>query len=38
MLGQMLLIIPQHQRVVAWQAASGLGQENAMEFACQYDG
>lgn len=38
MLGQMLLIIPRHQRVVAWQAASGLGQENAMEFACQYDG
>ena len=38
MLGQMLLVIPQHRRVVAWQAASGQGQENAMEFACQYDG
>ena len=37
MLGQMLLVIPQHRRAVAWQAATGLGQENAMDFACQYD-
>jgi len=37
MLGQMLLVIPQHRRAVAWQAATGLGQENAMEFACRYD-
>lgn len=38
MLGQMLLVIPERQRVVAWQAASGLGQEGAMDIACRYDG
>ncbi len=36
MLGQYLLVIPGQQRVVAWQAASGLGQEGMPEFACSY--
>ena len=34
--GQNLLVIPDQQRVVAWQAATDLGQEGMMEFAISY--
>ncbi len=38
MLGQMLMVIPSENRVVAWQAASGLGQEGAISFVSSYRG
>lgn len=38
MLGQNLVVLPARQRVVAWQAATGLGQEGLREFLCRYPG
>ena len=38
MLGQNLMIIPKHSRVVAWQAASGLGLQDIKEFLGRYFG
>lgn len=39
MLGQKLLILPQQRRVIAWQAASGMGQEDIInELICRYFG
>jgi len=38
MLGQNLIIMPEKRRVVAWQAATGLGQEDIREFLQQYPG
>ena len=36
MLGQNLMVVPKQQRVVAWQAADSLGQENLIDFVCDY--
>lgn len=38
MLGQNLMVIPEQKRVVAWQAASGQGQEDITEFFRRYLG
>lgn len=38
MLGQMLMVVPEENRVVAWQAATGLGQEEILSFVAGYRG
>lgn len=38
MLGQKLMILPKQRRVIAWQAATGLGQQDIKEFLGQYFG
>lgn len=38
MLGQNLMILPKQRRVIAWQAATGLGQPDIKEFLGQYFG